>query len=72
MILQNNWEAVKALALDTSRAQQQLLTSPSQDIQSIAQVGAADRAFEQTVNLVSEQVYYAVAHRPSLTDTHRL
>ncbi len=36
--LQNNWEAVKALALDTSRPQQQLPTSPSQDAQSAAQV----------------------------------
>ncbi|KAL0029310.1 hypothetical protein WJX79_009424 [Trebouxia sp. C0005] len=36
--IQNNWEAVKALALDTSRSQQQLPTSPSQDAQSSAQV----------------------------------
>ncbi|DBA96220.1 TPA: hypothetical protein ACH3X3_002417 [Trebouxia sp. C0006] len=36
--IQNNWEAVKALALDTSRPQQQLPTSPSQDAQSAAQV----------------------------------
>ncbi len=36
--LQNNWEAVKALALDTSRPQQQLPNSPSQDAQPAAQV----------------------------------
>ena len=37
-VLQNNWEAVKALALDTSTVQHQQPTSPSQDSQSAAQV----------------------------------
>lgn len=37
-LVQNNWEAVKALALDTSCAAQQQPTSPSHDAQSTAQV----------------------------------
>ena len=38
VVLQNNWEAVKALALDTSTVQHQPPTSPSHDSQSAAQV----------------------------------
>ena len=38
VLLQNNWEAVKALALDTSPVQPSLPQSPSHDAQSAAQV----------------------------------
>ena len=37
-MMQSNWEAVKALALDTTTAVQQQPTSPSHDAQSAAQV----------------------------------